>query len=143
MLRPVGRVLGVDFGQRRIGVAVSDPTGTVAQPVGYVTGGVADVVAMAERHGVTAIVVGVPRRLDNSESEQTREALRFIARLEAATTLPVIRWDERLTTREAERVLVAGGVRRRQRREKVDPMAAQLILQGYLDATQAEGNAVG
>lgn len=135
------RILGVDFGQRRIGLAISDPTGTVAQPVGYVTGGVKDVLAVAESRQVQAIVVGVPRRLDGTESDQTRATLEFIAALEMATTIRVVRWDERLTTREAERVLVAGGVRRRQRREKVDQLSAQLILQSYLDATHNSSQA--
>lgn len=132
------RILGVDFGQRRIGLAISDPTATVAQPLGYVTGGVEEVLAVARARAVSAIVVGVPRRLDGSESDQTRATQAFVTALESATTLPVVRWDERLTTREAERVLVAGGVRRRQRREKVDQLAAQLILQSYLDATHSQ-----
>jgi putative Holliday junction resolvase len=137
------RVLGVDFGNKRIGLAISDETVTVAQPVGYVTGGVAEVVRVATERGAGKIVVGVPRRLDNTASEQTERTLSFIAALQQATPLPVVRWDERLTTAQVERVLVEGNVRRADRREKRDQLAATVMLQSYLDAVTARMNDEG
>jgi putative holliday junction resolvase len=128
------RILAVDHGERRIGLAISDETATVALPVGYVTGGPVEVLRVATEREAGRIVVGLPRRLDGSHSAQTESALRFIAALQQATTLPVVKWDERLTTAQAERVLIEGDVRRSQRREKRDQMAATILLQSYLDA---------
>ena len=128
------RVLGVDYGSKRTGLAISDETGTIAQPVGYVTGGVNDVIRLVTERGVGKIVVGVPRRLDGTASAQTERTLAFIAKLQQATPVPVTRWDERLTTAQAERVLIEGDVRRRDRKEKIDTLAAQIMLQSYLDA---------
>jgi len=130
------RILGVDHGTRRIGLAISDETGTVAQGIGYV-GTLAEVLRVAAERGAGRIVVGVPRRLDNTASEQTERALAFIAALQAQTTLPVEGWDERLTTAQAERVLLEGNVRRAERKHKRDQLAAQLLLQSYLDAHAA------
>ncbi|MBM3858765.1 MAG: Holliday junction resolvase RuvX [Verrucomicrobia bacterium] len=127
------RVLGVDHGTKRVGLAISDETGAVAQGIGHVAS-VAEVLRVASERGAGKIIVGVPRRLDNTASEQTGRALAFLAALRAATSLPVEGWDERLTTAQAERVLLEGNVRRSERKEKRDQMAAQLLLQSYLDA---------
>jgi putative Holliday junction resolvase len=128
------RILGVDFGTKRIGLAISDETGTVAQPVGYVTGGVAEVLRVATERGAGKIVVGLPRRLDGTASEQTDRTREFTDALKRATTLPVDGWDERLTTAQAERVLLEGDVRRAERKQKRDQLAATILLQSYLDA---------
>ena len=128
------RILGVDYGSKRIGLAISDETCTVAQPVGYATGGVKEVVRVATERGAEKIVVGVPRRLDGTASTQTKNAELFIAALKLATTLPVEGWDERLTSVQAERVLVEGDVRRAERKHKRDQLAATILLQSYLDA---------
>lgn len=128
------RILGVDFGSKRTGLAISDETGTVAQPVGYVTGGVNEVARVATERSAGKIVVGLPRRLDGTNSEQTERAQKFIAALKEATVLPVESWDERLTTAQAERVLLEGNVRRAKRKEKRDQLAATILLQSYLDA---------
>ncbi|MGD0016599.1 MAG: Holliday junction resolvase RuvX [Verrucomicrobiia bacterium] len=133
------RILGVDFGSRRIGLAISDETGAIALAIGYIDGGNTDAVSRevarvaAERHAET-IVVGLPVRLDGTSSRQTERTLKFIAALEEAATIPIKRWDERLTTAQAERVLLEGNVRRQHRREKRDQVAAQILLQCYLDA---------
>ena len=127
------RVLGVDHGTKRIGLAISDETGTIAQSIGYVAK-LAEVLKLATERGVAKFVVGVPRRLDGTSSEQTERTLKFIEALKSATTLPVTGWDERLTTAQAQRVLIEGNVRRKDRREKIDQLAAQLMLQSYLDA---------
>jgi putative Holliday junction resolvase len=127
------RILGVDYGRKRIGLAISDESGTVATPVGHVTG-MAEVLGVATERGAGKIVVGIPKRLDGTASEQTEKTQKFIEALRAETTLPVEPWDERLTSRQAERALIEGKVRRRDRREKIDQLAAQIMLQSYLDA---------
>jgi putative Holliday junction resolvase len=134
------RVLGVDFGHKRIGLALSDESGTIAQPLEYIDGGGIAVVSReiarigAERKA-GKIVVGVPLRMDGTHSEQTERTLAFVAELRRATTLPVAQWDERLTSVQAERVLLEGNVRRTERKQKIDKLAAQIMLQSYLDAT--------
>jgi putative pre-16S rRNA nuclease len=133
------RVLGVDFGHKRIGLALSDETGTIAQGLDYIDGGgVAAVsreiarICMERQAG--KIVVGVPLKLDGKASEQTERTLAFIAELKRATTVPVAQWDERLTSVQAERALLEGNVRRSERKQKIDKIAAQIMLQSYLDA---------
>jgi putative Holliday junction resolvase len=128
------RVLGVDFGSKRIGLALSDETGTVAQPLGSVSGGVKEVLRVAAQRGAAKIVVGVPVRMDGRPSPQTQRARRFIESLRKATSLPVEGWDERLTSVQAERVLLEADVRRKRRRQHIDKLAAQIMLQSYLDA---------
>lgn len=107
----------------------------LATPVGYVTS-VAEVVRMATERGAGKIVVGLPRKLDGTNSPQTEATLAFIQTLQAVTALPVVKWDERLTTAQAERVLIEGDVRRADRKEKRDQLAATILLQSYLDAQQ-------
>ena len=133
------RILGIDYGSKRVGLAISDETGTIAQGLDYLDGGSDKsvsqaVVNLATARGVGKIVVGVPLRMNGQPSEQTERTLRFIEALQKATTLPIDRWDERLTSKQAERVLIEGDVRRKDRREKIDKLAAQLLLQSYLDA---------
>jgi putative Holliday junction resolvase len=137
------RVLGIDYGRTRVGLALSDETGTIAQSLCYCDGGsdkkvVQAVLQTATERGAGKIVVGVPVKLNNAPSPQTERTLQFVAALQAATTLPVQRWDERLTTVQAQRVLIEGNVRRKDRREKIDQLAAQIMLQSYLDATNPQ-----
>jgi putative Holliday junction resolvase len=134
------RILGVDYGLKRIGLALSDEGGTIAQPLDYMDGGGLAVVSrellrLCQERKVGKIVVGVPLRLDGTPSDQTRRTLAFIAELRRATTIPVAQWDERLTSVQAERALLEGNVRRSERRQKIDKLAAQIMLQSYLDAT--------
>ena len=133
------RVLGVDFGLKRVGLAISDETGTIAQSLQYLDGGSDERVGLAlaevvTERGVSKIVVGVPLRMDGHASQQTERTLKFITALGQVTKLPIERWDERLTTMQAERTLLEGNVRRKERKQKIDSMAAQIILQSYLDA---------
>jgi putative holliday junction resolvase len=130
------RILSVDYGVKRIGLAISDETGTVAQSIGYVTGGFADVARMAQERDAQKIVVGLPCRLDGTSSPQTEATRVFIGKLRQVTSAPVETWDERLTTAQAQRVLIEGDVRRQGRKEKIDQLAAQILLQSYLDARQ-------
>jgi putative Holliday junction resolvase len=134
------RILGVDFGNKRVGLALSDETGTVASPLTYIDGGgVAavsrEIVRVCTERKVGKIVVGVPVRLDGTRSEQTEHTLAFIEELERTTVIPVAKWDERLTSVQANRALLEGNVRRSERKEKIDKLAAQIMLQSYLDAT--------
>ena len=133
------RILGVDLGERRIGIAASDLLGVTAQPVGVVEAtseaeDVARVREKAEERGAKKIVIGLPLNMDGSEGPAARKARRFAAALEQEGGLEVELWDERLTTVEAERMLIAADQRRATRRQVRDRVAAALILQGYLDA---------
>jgi len=132
------RVLGVDPGEVRIGVALSDPSRTVAtalETVAAGAGAVPRLVALAVEHGCDTVVVGLPRALSGRETASTAAA-RALADQIAASGLAVELWDERLSSAEAERVLLASGRRRAQRRQERDRVAAALILQGWLDAHQ-------
>jgi putative Holliday junction resolvase len=133
--------LGVDLGSRRIGLAVSDPTGTLASPLAVLerTGDrAADhraIVAAARESEVTTIVVGLPRSLSGKEGPAARDARAEVDALRevAGDSLPVEMYDERLTTVTAERSLVEAGVRRDARKRVVDKVAAAVMLQGWLE----------
>lgn len=130
-----GSVLGVDPGSVRIGLAVSDPDGLVATPAGTLPGGdgAADrIAAEAAARGCATVVVGLPRALSGRDTAATRQARDLAAALQARG-LTVALWDERLTSVEADRMLVAAGRNGRQRRTERDRVAAALLLQGWLD----------
>jgi putative Holliday junction resolvase len=139
----ISRVLGVDVGERRVGLAISDPSCTLARPLttiavrglGDAVDRVAAVVAelAAEADGLARIVVGVPRRLDGTESEATARSAEFIAGLQQRTRLPIATEDERLSSREAERRLAVRERDWRKRKARLDAAAAAVILQDYLD----------
>lgn len=136
------RVLGLDVGDRTIGVALSDETETLATGLPNLerVGPRKDVRAVAElvrRHEVGRLVVGLPRRLDGSVGEQAEKVLAFVDALKPSVRVPVDTWDERMTTRMAEQVLIEADVSRRDRRGLVDKVAAVLILQSWLDAKKA------
>jgi putative Holliday junction resolvase len=142
----MGRVLGIDFGDRRSGVALSDPGGVVALPRGTVEGekALCDAVAgLVRDEGVELVVVGLPRNMDGSVGRKAEGVLAFVERLRARLgDVPIETWDERLTTVQAERELRSGGVGFHGRRERIDRVAAQILLQSYLDARRArEGRA--
>ena len=143
-LYAVGRVAGLDVGERRIGVAISDVTRTLARPVSVLrTSGldgdaveraVAELERLAaEEDGLASLVVGLPRRLDGSPSEMTPRVEAFAAALGARTALPVVLQDERLTSREAESRLALREKDWRARKKQLDAAAAAIILQDYLD----------
>jgi putative Holliday junction resolvase len=132
------RTLGLDVGDRRIGVALSDETGTLASGLENLArvGPVKDVKAVAalvRGHEVGEVVVGLPRNLDGSLGPQAQKVLAFMEALKKVMPTPVVPWDERLTTVMAHRVLDEAEVGRRQRQGVVDRVAAILILQSYLD----------
>lgn len=139
------RIVGLDVGERRIGVAISDATCTLARPAGVLrpAGLERDAVALAaaevarlaaEDDGVGTLVVGLPKRLDGSPSDMTARVEAFAAALHEHTRLPVILQDERLSSREAESRLALREKNWRVRKEKLDAAAAAVILQDYLDA---------
>jgi putative Holliday junction resolvase len=128
-------VLGLDYGTKRVGIAVSDSLGLTAQPLEVVA---SDVIVervrqLADELDVAHLVVGLPVGLSGREGPSAAAARAFAADLKAATGLPVTLVDERFTTSQAERVMVGAGVTGPKRREKVDKVAATLILQQYLD----------
>ena len=134
-----GRVLGIDYGTRRVGLAISDPLRVLAGPVGTWDNEPDLMKRLAELitgEGVTLVVVGMPYAPDGGKGATAREVDGFIARLKSYHPVPVETWDESYTSVEAQRLLIEGGKRRKQRRAKgaVDTMAARLLLQQFLDA---------
>jgi putative Holliday junction resolvase len=138
------RLLGLDVGDRRIGVAVSDPMGWTAsplQPVERVSWkkDLSRIRSLIEEYRAAGVVVGLPIRMNGTPGERAEKTMEFVRRLQATTKVPVVTWDERLTTREAERRMLEADVRRGRRREVIDGIAASLILQGYLDSRREDG----
>ena len=135
------RVLGLDYGSKTVGVAVSDPLGLTAQGVETVwrkqenklRQTLARIEELISEYQVERIVLGYPKNMNNTIGERAVKSLEFKEKLEKRTGLPVVMWDERLTTVSANRVLMETGVRRENRKEHVDEIAAVFILQGYLD----------
>jgi putative Holliday junction resolvase len=135
---PAGLAVAVDLGTRRVGLATADPTGTIASPFGVLER--QDPRFWARLGRICAerecglLVVGLPRNMDGSEGESATGARSFAADAGERLGIAVEMWDERLSTAEAERSLIAAGMRRADRRRAIDSVAASLILQGYLDA---------
>jgi putative Holliday junction resolvase len=137
-----GRLMGLDVGDKTIGVALSDELGLTAQP--YETlkrQGDAEVLRTIRRivveRGITAVIVGLPMNMDGTIGRQARKVIAFAERIKATLDVPVVHWDERLSTVAAERVLVQADVSREKRKVHVDKLAAAVILQGYLDSDDA------
>ena len=126
------RIIGLDYGTKTVGVAVSDELGLTAQGVETITRKEANklrkTLASAEE-----IVVGFPKNMNNTVGERAEQCREFADMLERRTGLPVVMWDERLSSVSAEQVLIESGVRRENRKAVIDKIAASIILQGYLD----------
>jgi putative Holliday junction resolvase len=138
------RVLGLDVGDKRIGVAISDPNNTFAIPLralerGSLEGAISEIRAVAAAEGVGEVVVGLPVSLDGVERDQARRVREFAGRLEDAGLL-VRLWDERLSTAQAEQLLRRDRPRPRRERGAPDTLAAAIILQSYLDSRLTEGS---
>lgn len=137
------RLLGLDFGTKTVGVAVSDGLQITAQPLETITrkssGKLRQTLARIEEiiqeYQIEKIILGYPKNMNNTVGERAAACEEFKEDLERRTGLEVVLWDERLTTMESERILMAGGVRRENRKAVIDQMAAVLILQSFLDAT--------
>ena len=137
------RILALDPGTKRIGVAISDELKLIAQPLEFVPA--APFTAFVERLGtilaekeVELILVGMPRNMDGSYGPAAAKVQEFIAALEPAIKVPIKTWDERLTSAQANRLLIQGKVRRDKRKQKVDQTAAAILLQSYLDRLTAK-----
>jgi putative holliday junction resolvase len=136
----VSRVLGIDVGTVRVGIALSDPLGITAQPFEVIDRKKSNpherIATLVREHEVDRIVVGYPLQLDGQPGLAARAVDEFIAALTTKLDpqMPIERWDERLSTAEAERSMIAGGARRARRRQSIDKVAAAIILQSYLDA---------
>ena len=132
------RILALDHGTKRIGVAVSDETKTIAQPLEYIPAEpFADFLARLKKllleKEIDLVLIGLPRNMDGTYGPAAQKVEAFVAVLRSAITVPIKTWDERLTSAQANRILIQGKVRRDQRKEKVDKMAAAILLQSYLD----------
>ena len=142
------RLMGLDFGSKTVGVAVSDPLGITAQGIEIVRRTsenklrktLARIEELVTEYEVTEIVLGFPKNMNNTIGERAEKSLAFKEMLERRTGLPVVMWDERLTTVAANRTLIEGGVRRENRKDYVDMLAAVYILQGYLDSRERTSN---
>jgi putative Holliday junction resolvase len=133
------RILGLDYGSKRIGVALCDELGLTGQGLTTIVcknrNQVLDALAdLVRNHDVEKIVIGYPLRLDGTEGIQCEKVNRFVRSLEARLSIPVIKWDETLSSRTAEDILIQSGVRRDRRKKIVDKMAAGIILQDYLNS---------
>ncbi|MBI3978850.1 MAG: Holliday junction resolvase RuvX [Chloroflexi bacterium] len=140
----MGRVMGLDVGDRRIGVAVSDPTCTIATPLTVLRrrdlgADVRAILELAQSQDAAELVVGLPLGLRGTAGAQAEAVRAFGVELARITGMPVQYQDERLTTVAAERALVESGMRREQRRERIDAVAAALLLQSYLDRRKRGG----
>jgi putative Holliday junction resolvase len=136
---PEVRILALDVGHKRIGLAVSDPLGFTAQGLGILQrqgreSDLSRLLEMAREYHVQEILVGLPRHMDGRLGSQADDILELANALGEALGVPVTTWDERLSSKEAERVLIAADVSRRRRRQVLDKLAAVLILQAYLDS---------
>ncbi|HXF53909.1 MAG TPA: Holliday junction resolvase RuvX [Hyphomicrobiaceae bacterium] len=137
-LPPKGRLVGLDLGTRTIGLALSDVGRTVASPLETIrrtnlSAGAARLIALAEKHAVAGLVLGLPLHLDGREGRRVQATRAFAANLNKVLSLPILLWDERLSTAAAERALIDADASRRRRAEVIDKVAAAIILQGALD----------
>src|SRR6478672_7419375 len=133
------RVLALDHGTKRVGLAISDELGMIAQPLTFLPAepiaelleGLKKVVA---EKNVEQILVGMPRNMDGSYGPAAEKARKFVEQLKGALTIPIKTWDERLTSVQANRDMIQGGLRREERKLKADQTAAAILLQSYLDS---------
>ena len=141
------RILGLDYGSRTVGAAISDPLGLTAQGIetiwrekeNHLRKTLARIEELVKEYEVGTIVLGYPKNMNNTIGERALKVQEFKEKLEQRTQIEVILWDERLTTVSAERTLMEAGVRRENRKQYLDSMAAALILQGYLDLKSRPG----
>ena len=132
------RILGLDYGEKRIGVAISDPMGILASPLTVIESksthsDIEQIVSLTQEHEIEQIVIGLPRSLDGSESKQAQMTRDFIDLLQGQLNIPVNTWDERLSTVAADRMMNEAGVKKGKKKKRIDSAAATIILQNYLD----------
>ena len=135
------RIMGLDYGSKTVGVAISDPLLITAQGIEIIRRKdenklrrtLARIEELIVEYGVSEIVLGLPKNMNDTIGDRAKLSLEFQEKLERRTGLPVTMWDERLTTVAARQAMMEAGIRREERKEYVDKIAAVLILQGYLD----------
>jgi putative Holliday junction resolvase len=132
------RILAIDHGSKRIGIAVSDELKMIAQPLEFIPAEpfaafLARLNELISDKEVESILVGLPRNMDGSYGPAAQKVQEFVEALKGTVGVPIKTWDERLTSAQANRILIQGNVRRDKRKEKVDAMAAAILLQSYLD----------
>ena len=146
------RILGLDPGEKRIGIAISDPTGTLARPLQALERAsraedFAAIAALVAEHDVALVVVGQPLSLDGTEGPQARRVARYADALAAHLPVPVVSWDERYTTAVANELLIQSRRKKARRRARasgqIDAIAAAVILQSYLDSAERSGEING
>ncbi len=138
------RSLGLDLGEKRIGVAISDPLAMTAQPLGIIerknlSSDLQQIKQIIQRYAVKQVVIGFPKNLKGAIGLAAQKVMEFSNLIEKETGLPIVHWDERLTTAAAEKTLIFAQVSREKRKQVIDKLAAVYILQGYLDRQRSEG----
>ena len=139
------RIMGLDYGSKTVGVAISDPLGITAQGIETITRkdenklrkSCARIEALIEEYQVEKIVIGLPKHMNNDIGIRAEKSMEFAEMLKRRTGLEVQMWDERLTTMEAERTLIESNIRREDRKKYIDKIAAVFILHGYLDSVKS------
>ena len=140
------RIMGLDYGSKTVGVALSDELGITAQPImtierkseNKLRKTLAQIEELIDAYEVSFVVLGYPKNMNNSEGQRVEATMEFKEHIERRTGLEVKLWDERLTTIESERILMEAGVRREHRKDYIDKMAATIILQSYMDANASK-----
>ena len=138
------RIMGIDFGTKRVGIAVSDELLLIAHGMTSLNrkdlkSDMEEIARLAQANGVEEIIVGLPLNMDGTYSAKTKEAIEFMDQLSKVVTVPVKTWDERLTSMQAERVLLEADMSRAKRKKLTDKLAAQIILQSYIDSKKTKG----
>jgi putative Holliday junction resolvase len=137
------RILGIDYGSKRIGLAISDPNETMAQPLATIerkddNSSVRKIDEIIKKHSIDKIVIGLPVSMSGEIGPQARSVLDFIDHLKKQIDIQIETWDERLSTSMAQRALLDAKTKRSRRKEVIDKIAAAIILQGYLDSKRTE-----
>ncbi len=136
------RIMGLDYGTKTVGVAISDPLGWTAQGIETIKrqdprnliATIERIRQLIEEYEIELLVVGLPKNMNNTEGERVKSTMYFVNRLKKELEMEIVTFDERLSTVSAERILIEGQVRRENRKEHVDKVAASIILQTYLDS---------
>ena len=136
-------LLGIDYGSKRIGLARSDEAEMMAHGIGFIecrkdSGEIEEIKTIIQNEKINAIVVGHPLNMNGSAGPKAREAEKFAEKLSQTVGIKVMLWDERLTSKEAERYLIEANTSRAKRKKKIDQLAAQIMLQGYIDAEHSK-----
>jgi putative Holliday junction resolvase len=135
------KILGVDYGDKRMGIAISDEIGLLAHPLTTIADRNLNMLLdVIKENQIEAVVVGKPLNMNGTYSSKTREVLNFINELKKIVNIPVHEWDERLSTKEAERLLIGFDLSRKKRKGILDKSSARIILQGYLDSIRIKQN---